>query len=110
MTGTRRRSASEWAALVSEFQASGEPEAVFCERKGLALGTFRKWRYEQGVRSDGRRRTAKQRSDFIQLVPSSASRTGGVIVHVGGGVHIECPGHMDIESVAQLVRAVRDER
>jgi hypothetical protein len=40
----RRRSRSEAAALVSEFEASGLSRQEFCRRRGLAVGTLDKYR------------------------------------------------------------------
>ena len=39
-----RRSASEWRALMAQFSRSRETRTQFCERHGLALSTFDRWR------------------------------------------------------------------
>ena len=39
-----RRSASEWRALMAKFSRSRETRTQFCERHGLALSTFDRWR------------------------------------------------------------------
>lgn len=40
----RRRSRSEIEALVAEFESSGLLRAVFCQQRGLAVGTLDKYR------------------------------------------------------------------
>ena len=39
-----RRTAREWRALIVKFSRSGETRTQFCERHGLALSTFDRWR------------------------------------------------------------------
>ncbi|MHB8564975.1 MAG: IS66 family insertion sequence element accessory protein TnpA [Acidiferrobacteraceae bacterium] len=45
ITGNKqgRRSASEWRALIRAFSQSSETRTQFCERHGVAFGTFA-WR------------------------------------------------------------------
>lgn len=44
----RRRSASEWSSIISDFHESGLSTQAFCNRAGIALSTFSKWRQRQG--------------------------------------------------------------
>jgi transposase-like protein len=43
--GTRRRSASEWQALVAEIAETGEAPAQFCRRRGLQASTLQWWQW-----------------------------------------------------------------
>ena len=104
MKFTPRKSAAQWAELVAQCQASGESEQEFCERKALVLKTFRKWRYRYSNTGRGTTARRETQSAFVRVV--TPARMQGIVVHVGAEVRIECPGHMDIESVAQLVRTL----
>ena len=39
-----RYTAEQWADLIKEQQARGDPIVVFCARKGTGASTFTKWR------------------------------------------------------------------
>ncbi len=41
--GRIRRNASEWEALLSRFEASGNDLEEFCRAEGLGRSTFHKW-------------------------------------------------------------------
>jgi len=39
-----RRSADDWRVILEQQHASGLSQAVFCEREGIALSTFARWK------------------------------------------------------------------
>ena len=39
-----RRSATEWAVIFEDYQASGISAVRYCEQAGLSIKTFSKWR------------------------------------------------------------------
>lgn len=43
-----RRSPAEWRELLSSYERSGLSQQAFCDRHGLALSTFCKWRRSLG--------------------------------------------------------------
>ena len=70
-----RRSADEWQALIAEQADSGLSQTVFCQRKGIALSSFSKWKHKLGVEYTAQADTADQASPWIDLaaLPSAAS-------------------------------------
>lgn len=46
---TKRRSASEWQALVSKLAESGEEVTKFCRRQGIYVPTLRWWQWRLRV-------------------------------------------------------------
>jgi hypothetical protein len=109
-----RRSAAEWSQIVAEFDPAREAEQAFCDRRGLLWVTFHKWyRVAQGLsKPRSRRRRSSLPARFVQVsIPTStAHRIGDVLTVHAGDVRIECPVSLGIESIAQLVKAVRHER
>lgn len=85
------------AALVSECDRSGMPQAVFARRHGISPGAFAWWRHALG-----RRRSAPKRRSvrFVEVTPTAREVEGvtpsrspllirmpsGVIVRVGSDV------------------------
>jgi hypothetical protein len=50
-TDRRRRSESEWRALVERQKASGLSQIEFCQQEGIARSTFEVWRRRIASRS-----------------------------------------------------------
>ena len=46
--GKVRRSRAEWETIFEQFSTSGLSMRAFCEREGLAKGTFSKWMHRLG--------------------------------------------------------------
>ena len=112
MKKAARKTHAEWSKIVSEFYGSEESEVAYCERLGMVRSTFRKWRYRIGRGKSARESSPKNRieSGFVRLVPSTPASVGEVVINVGADVRIEVRTPMGIDGVAQLVKAVRDER
>jgi hypothetical protein len=101
------RSAAQWEELVGEFDGSNETQREFCERKGLGVSTFRKWRQrESASRGPG---PAFKEVGFVELTPGMATPSG-ITLHVGQALRIECPQGMSVESIAKLARSIVDGR
>jgi putative transposase len=47
MQRTKRRSAQAWRAVVARFGQSGLTEEAFCEREGVGLKLFHRWRVKR---------------------------------------------------------------
>ena len=112
MKRATRKTHAEWSEIVSEFYRSEESEVAYCERLGMVRSTFRKWRYRMGRGKSVRVGSARRRTEsgFIRLVPSVPAPVGEVVISVGDDVRIAVRTPMGIDGVAQLVKAVRDER
>ena len=78
--GRRRRSESEWRALVARQEKSGLSRAAFCRQEGISRQSFEQWR-----------RRRESRSVSGQFVELAVPREGGGRWEVelalpGGGV------------------------
>jgi hypothetical protein len=80
-----RRSAREWRSLISRQERSGLSQAAFCEREGIALATFAKWKRRVKARAAA--------AEFVEVTPRSESVEGwelevtlpkGVVLRVRG--------------------------
>lgn len=70
-----RRTADEWQALIAEQADSGLSQTVFCQRKGIALSSFSKWKSKLVTPPPARADAADQASPWIDLsdLPGTAS-------------------------------------
>lgn len=59
----RRRTKAQWAEVFRRFQSSGLSRRVFCQREGLALSSFQRWRSLIGA--------PEEQGEFVELIPSS---------------------------------------
>ena len=100
------RWAQEWEGLVREFDAGSETLRAFCDRKGLGMSTFRKWRQRHSptYRPKGR----LSGSGFVEVTPGT--RPSAITLQVGDELRIECPQGMGLEAIAQLARCLVDGR
>ena len=106
-----RRSATEWAQIVAEFDPAAETEQAFCDRRGLHPATFHKWyRVAQGLSKPRGPRRRSSPARFVQVSIPTPQRIRELLTLHVGDVRIECPASLGIESIARLVKAVRHER
>jgi len=59
----RRRTKSQWTEVFQRFQSSGLSRRDFCQREGLALSSFQRWRTLIAA--------PEQQGEFVELIPSS---------------------------------------
>jgi hypothetical protein len=99
MQTTKRRSAQTWREAVARFAQSGLSEEAFCEREGLGLKLFHRWRSKRGgvaprALPDKTSRVPRAAADFVDLgaLKDGGSRLemrldlgGGVLLHVVRG-------------------------
>lgn len=103
-TRSPNRSATQWAALIRQFNDGDERETEFCQRLDLKLATFRKRRYA----ANGARKRAI--GAFVPVQVSSPTVNRNTIqLHLRGDVRIEVAASADVATVAQLVRALQRE-
>ena len=100
----RRRSASEWRALMRAYSRGRATREQFCARHGVALSTFAWWRSrlrrESAARALLRAKPAQPGALFVELAqdvkPISATRSNwDVELELGDGVflrlrHVAC--------------------
>lgn len=60
--GRVRRSRAEWRKILDRFETSGLSEAVFCDREGIAKGSFSRWKHFF-------RTSEAQKPAFVELSP-----------------------------------------
>jgi len=109
MKRSPRRSAAQWAELVSEYQTGSENEREFCEQRGIKLVTLRKWRYHFTPAKPSN--TPQLQSAFVKanVSPSRASQAAAVLC-IGQDLRLECPASYDVSELAQLALAVHHGR
>jgi hypothetical protein len=104
-----RRTRAQWRALVAGYETSGVSQRDFCERRGVALSTFRYWRARL-ARDAGEVRTAPPRA--LQLVPVQvvaeppAGTGSGIALLAGGGVRIELAAGFDAVTLQRVLAAL----
>lgn len=100
----RRRSRSEAAALVAEYEASGLTREAFCQERNLAVGTLDKYR---------RRAHKSQAQSGSTVVPvevvwsgrnGDQSRESVLVVEVRSGHRIEVRRGFDGGTLEHLLR------
>lgn len=100
----RRRSRSEAAALVAEYEASGLTREAFCQERNLAVGTLDKYR---------RRAHKSQAPSGSTVVPvevvwsgrkGDQSRESALVVEVRSGHRIEVRRGFDGGTLEHLLR------
>ena len=88
--GSIRRQSSEWAQLIAQYHASGEQEHEFCQRHGLVVSTFRKWKYRYSPRSTlPIPAPTLGPSNFIELTPAQVSTNETVRLQLDKGLTTE---------------------
>ena len=100
MQTTKRRSAQAWRAVVARFGQSGLTEEAFCEREGVGLKLFHRWRVKRSgaaaraVVDKPVRAVSSPTAEFVDLgsLQDGGSRLemrldlgGGVLLHVVRG-------------------------
>jgi putative transposase len=70
MQTTKRRSAQAWREVVARFVQSGLTEEVFCEREGLGLKLFHRWRTK---RSSATPRPVAPKPARVAPIPASTA-------------------------------------
>lgn len=82
-----RRSAAQWRKLIGEQRDSGMSQKAFCDRRGLGLSTFVRWKSRLAA-PDEDFGDAGGRGELIELVapPSGGGERLAVELDLGGGM------------------------
>ena len=100
----QRYTTEQWADLIREQQASGDPIDLFCARKRIGTSTFSKWRRRfQAGWSAPSTLAAKEPSRFVEAVSPS---TAVLSLVLGKGVRLELPVALGSEKIAELTHAM----
>lgn len=104
-----RKSAAQWAELVSEYQAGSESERDFCTRHDVKLASWRKWRYH--YKSGKQQNTPVSTSPFVKVnVRQYRAPQDTAVLCIGTDIRLECPSCFDVASLARLALAVHHGR
>ena len=66
ITRRPRRDKKQWTEISKRFDSSGLSPRDFCQREGLALSSFQRWRRRLGSIAS---------AEFVELVPTVPSST-----------------------------------
>jgi hypothetical protein len=102
----RRRSRAEAEALVAEFESSGLMREVFCQQRGLAVGTLDKYRrrVHSGPRlGAGPLLPVEVVSSTAQDAKNDAGREGVLVVESRSGRRIEVRRGFDAGTLERLL-------
>ncbi len=82
-----RRSAAQWRKLIGEQRDSGMSQKAFCDRRGLGMSTFARWKARLAT-PDEEVRDAGERGELIELVapPSAGGERLALELDLGGGM------------------------
>jgi hypothetical protein len=79
-TKRRRRSRAQWRSVFARFEASGLGVEAFCDREGVSVSSFRRWR---GL-------LAPEASNFkSEAAPGRAGFVDAGLLGVGSGGRLE---------------------
>ena len=70
----KRRTRSEWTAIVGQWRASGLSQKAFARRRGLAAGTLSWWSRELRLRSSD-----DPAPEFVAVEVASGSASSGTV-------------------------------
>lgn len=98
-----RRTAEQWEALISQFDAGSATIETFCQQHDLSPKTFHRWRYQFSAQIQRRPKT----KGFVELIqPPLSSCSGGFSLHLGNNMCLELPAVMPTAELAALLKAV----
>ena len=83
---SRRRTASEWRELLSQFERGGQSRTAFCSSQGLSLSTFDLWRRKLRGTSVQRERSSESMFVEVAQVEPTRSLSWDVELELGAGV------------------------
>jgi len=80
-----RRTKKEWAGVLRRFDSSGLGPKEYCQREGLPLSSFQRWRKRLG---------SSAATEFVELSPSTKPATSGweLEVLLPNGVQLQFRG------------------
>lgn len=70
-------SLTEWQQIMTDYATSGLTQKAFCQRAGLAMSTFSKWRKQLGLVGTEAQAEADSHADFKPLLLTSLAGDTG---------------------------------
>ena len=113
MQRAKPRKADQWLEVYNEYQKGAETEQEFCERRGIKIRTFRKWKYrlaaqEVAANTPSVDRCHSSGSAFVKVSVAQA-RVEPVRV-VFNGISIECASRHQVGLTVEIMRGLCDGR
>ena len=96
----------EWVRVAEEYEASGQTQREFAERRGMPLGRLQSWVYRR------RRQASRAEAEPMRLLPvqvvreAQESAGGSIEVATASGVRVRFAPGTDVGYVARLVAAL----
>ena len=109
MDRSPRKTAKQWAKLVSKYCAGTLSEREFCVRHDVKLASLRKWRYHFAAQNS---KTSESTPAAFVKVTAATPRTAqqSAVLCIGQDIRLEFPTSYDVASLAQLALAVHHGR
>lgn len=89
-TGSKRirRSANDWQAITERQRVSGLSQAAFCQREGIALSTFARWKQRLACQAEPEQKSEGHAGgDWLDLSRLAGSGSGWTIeLDLGDGI------------------------
>lgn len=108
MDRSPRKTAEQWAKLVSEYCAGTLSEREFCARHDVKLASLRKWRYHFAAKNP--KTPASAPAAFVKVTGTTRPVQQSAVLCIGQDIRLECPASYDVASLAQLALAVHHGR
>ncbi len=112
---------TKWRRLVGEWRESGLTQAAFCRGRGVAVASFRWWKWKLGLPgrlpAEGRvqDRPAGALPAFVPVRiversprPGPDPTGGGFAIELPGGLVLRVPADFEAESLARLLAVVEE--
>lgn len=109
----KRRTPAQWRELVQGWPRSGETQADYCRRHGIAVSTFHRWR--ERLRQETQPRQPALSADALQPVtllpvrladrppPPSQEAVAALTVVFTNGLRLEIAAGCDASTLGQVV-------
>ena len=105
-----RRCRTQWRGLLSEWKNSGLSQQRFCERHGLTLSTFQRWRKrlreDVDAAVDSGLPSSVPRLLPVRLLDEAAASSSGVAIRVGDRLRVEVDREFDADTLRRVVGAL----
>lgn len=104
-----RRTREQWAALLSEYAASGQSQRGFCAARGIGQSSLRYWKRrleQEGTTQDGPTGRGT-RLVPIKLVADTPVRIDSALVVVlHGGIRVQIARDFDAPTLARVLASL----
>ena len=104
-----RRTPAQWAALVGEFEASGQSQRSFCAERGVGQSSLRYWRGRlRGHAAGAQEAPVAARLVAVKVLEEPpAPASGGVVVLTPRGLRVEVARGFDPETLARVLATLQ---